>query len=413
MSEYLLIHYIPGQQDDLQYWALGGDQHASITLGHGKLDELGAIARGKKVTVLIDSHYITLKSVSVPSKNRSKQLLAIPFALEDSLAEDIEDTHFALGKLLSDSDENNQVAVIAINRELLRDALALFAEQHIHVDHMTADAMSLPLDNASWSILIDEDNAVIKCGDAQLHNCEVSNLGLILNALLEQAEAQPDSITCYYKAGTQDVGALFENIDIPVTEKTYQNHPLEIYVTSFKESQSLNILQGEFTAQRESSITWMQPWKSVAAIGGIWIILYLAYVSVLSSRLADDNIALAKNIEMEFKRAIPDAKKMVNMQKRVERRLNDLKSVNSADYGNSFLNILAEATPALSDNKKIVIKAAIYRNNYIDVDLSATSLQDIEQIKTKLLKSNKIKTVLSTTVEKDKVKGRLRLEAKG
>jgi len=136
-------------------------------------------------------------------------------------------------------------------------------------------------------------------------------------------------------------------------------------------------------------------------------------VSVLSSRRAENNIAIAKNIEMEFKRAIPDAKKMVNMQKRVERRLNDLKSVNSADYGNSFLNILAEATPALSDNKKIVIKAAIYRNNYIDVDLSATSLQDIEQIKTKLLKSNKIKTVLSTTVEKDKVKGRLRLEAKG
>ena len=139
MSEYLLIHYIPGQQDNLQYWALGGDRHPSITLGHGKLDELGTIARGKTVTVLIDSHYTTIKPVSVPSKNRNKQLLALPFAMEDSLAEDIEDTHFALGKILPSSDDNNnQLPVIAINRKLLSDTLALFAAQDIHVNHMTA-----------------------------------------------------------------------------------------------------------------------------------------------------------------------------------------------------------------------------------------------------------------------------------
>ena len=414
MSEYLLIHYIPGQQDNLQYWALGGDQHPSITLGHGKLDELGTIARGKTVTVLIDSHYTTIKPVSVPSKNRSKQLLAIPFAMEDSLAEDIEDTHFALGKILPSSDEkNNQIPVIAINRKLLRDTLALFAEYNIHVSHMTADALLLPAESNRWSILLNEGNAVIKCGDAKLHNCEVDNLQIILDALLEQTDKPPESITCYHKADNQDISTLFANTDIPFTETSYQNHPLEIFAVSFIENKSLNILQGDFTAKRESSIAWMQPWKYVAAIAGIWLILQLTYASILTGQLKDKNIALAKKIEIEFKRAIPDAKKMTNMQKRVERRLKDMKSMGSTDNSNSFLSILSEATPALSANKNINIKAAIYRNNYIDIDLSAASLADIEKIKTRLLESNKIKTVLSTTVEKDKVKGRLRLEAKG
>ena len=414
MSEYLLIHYIPGQQDNLQYWALGGDQHPSITLGHGKLDELGAIARGKTVTVLIDSHYTTIKPVSVPSKSRSKQLLAIPFAMEDSLAEDIEDTHFALGKILPSSDDkNNQIPVIAINRKLLRDTLALFAEYNIHVNHMTADALLLPGESNSWSVLLNEENAVIKCGDAELHNCEVDNLQIILDALLEQTDNSPESITCYHKADSQDVSKLFENTDIPFIETSYQNHPLEIFVGSFKEGQSLNILQGDFTAKRESSVAWLQPWKYVAAIAGVWLVLHLAYTTALTNQLEDKNIALAKKIEMEFKRAIPDAKKMTNMQKRVERRLKDMKSTGSADNSNSFLRILSEATPALSANKNINIKAAIYRNNYIDIDLSASSLEDVEKVKTKLLESNKIKTVLSTTVEKDKVKGRLRLEAKG
>ena len=414
MSEYLLIHYIPGQQDDLQYWALGGDQHPSITLGHGKLEELGAIARGKSVSVLIDSHYTTLKSVSVPSKNRSKQLLAIPFAMEDSLAEDIEDTHFALGKILAGSDDkDNRLPVIAINRELLRTTLELFAQQGIHVNHMTADAALLPCESNSWSILLDDVNAVIKCGDAELHNCEIENLQLILGALLEQTENPPESISCYHKADNQDVSSLFDDIDIPFTVKTYQNNPLEIYVGSYKESLSFNILQGDFTAKRESSITWLQPWKYVAAIAGIWVVLHLAYASILADQLEDKNIALSKKIETEFKRAIPDARKMTNMQKRVERRLKDLKSTGDADYSNGFLSILSEATPALSANKKINIKAAIYRNNYIDIDLTAASLQDVEQVKSRLLESKKIKTVLSTTVEKDKVKGRLRLETKG
>ena len=414
MSEYLLIHYIPGQQDNLQYWALGGDQHPSITLGHGKLDELGAIARGKTVTLLIDSHYTTIKPVSVPSKNRSKQLLAIPFAMEDSLADDIEDTHFALGKILpSNDDKNNQIPVIAINRKLLRDTLALFAEYNIHINHMTADALLLPCESNSWSILLNEENAVIKCGDAELHNCEVDNLQIILDALLEQTDNSPESINCYHKADSRDISQLFENTDIPFIETNYQNHPLEIFVASFKANQSLNILQGDFTAKRESSITWMQPWKYVAAIAGAWIVLHLTYTTVLTNQLEDKNIALAKKIEMQFKRAIPDAKKMTNMQKRVERRLKDMKSTGSTDNRNSFLSILSEATPALSANKNINIKAAIYRNNYIDIDLSASSLEDVEKVKTKLLESNKIKTVLSTTVEKDKVKGRLRLEAKG
>ena len=235
MSEYLLIHYIPQQQDNLLYWAMGGDQHPSVTLGHGKLDELGAISRGKKVTVLMDSHYTTLKSVTVPSKNRSKQLLAIPFAMEDFLAEDIEDTHFALGKLLAGSnDKDNHVPVIAINRELLSNTIALFAEHNIHINHMTADAMSLPSDADSWCILLNAGNAVIKCSDTELHNCEIENCQIILNALLEQAESQPASISCYHKAGDQDIAALFENIDVPFTEKTYANHPLEIYISSFK-----------------------------------------------------------------------------------------------------------------------------------------------------------------------------------
>ena len=132
-----------------------------------------------------------------------------------------------------------------------------------------------------------------------------------------------------------------------------------------------------------------------------------------TSQLEQKNIALTKKIETEFKRALPSAKKISNMRKRVERKLSDLKSGGSGSDNSGFLQILSKVSPALADNDKIQIKAAVYRNNYIDVDLTAKSLQDIEKIKDELAAIPGIKTVLSTTVEKNSVKGRLRLEAKG
>jgi len=409
MSEYMLIHYKPTESSSMIYWALGGDLHPSITLGHGSIEELGAIARGKKVTLLIDAHYITLESISVPSKNRSKQIQAVPFAMEEHLAEDIEETHFALGKIESD----NKVPVIAIKRQLLKDTLNLFQQHNVHIDFASADSIVLPGSHSQWCILLDNDGALIKTAHAQAYSCDRENLTVILQALLDQPDNTPDSITLYHMEDDSETQEIFDNIDIVIDEQTYKNHPLEIFAQHLKYANALNLLQGEFTPKRQTSSKWFQPWKLAASVTAIWIILHLIYTSILSNQLEAKNLLLAKQIETEFKRAIPDAKKMTNMQKRVERRLKELKSTSGTADKTSFLQILSKVTPVLSKNEKLDIRAAVYRNNYIDIDLSAKSLQDIEQVKNRLSTISGINTVLSTTVEKDKVKGRLRLEAKG
>jgi len=407
MSEFLLIHYKPGHHSNMQYWALGADQHASITLGHGNMTELKSIARGKKVTVLIDAHYTTLASVNVPSKNRNKQMQAVPFAMEDNLAEDIDDTYFALGK-----SEDHTVPVIAIKRSLLEQTLDIFRQQQIHVDAITADSVAIPGSNAQWCVLLDEDSALIKTGPSQAHCCDRENLPIILQALLEQSEPQPDAITYYYKADDVVAATMLNDIDITIESQTYQNHALEIFVTNLKEVQSLNLLQGEFAAKRESN-TWIKPWKSVAFVSAIWIAFELTHAAIIATQLEEKNLQLTRQIEKEFKRAIPEARKMTNMRKRVERRLDELKTGGSGKSNTGFLQILSKVTPVLSSNNKLDINAAVYKSNYVDLDLTAKSLDDIEKTKQQLANIPGIKTVLSTTVEKDSVKGRLRLEAKG
>jgi general secretion pathway protein L len=419
MSEFLIIHYKPSHESNLQYWAMGADNHPSITLGHGNLEELTAIARGKKVSVLIDAHYTSLNTVNIPSKSRSKQLQAVPFAMEDYLAEDIEDMHFALGKSHtenSSTDGANNLPVIAIKRSLLQQTINTFNEQQIHLEIISADSVALPGSSSNWSILLDEDSALIKINSSQAHSCDRENLPVILQALLhklsENEQVAPDTINYYYKEDDAEAETLLSECEIKIEPHCYKNHALEIFVQNLKTISSFNLLQGEFTPVRESNI-WLKPWKSAAIAASVFLVLQLGNSTMLASQLEQKNLKLTRQIETEFKRAIPDSRNMTNMKIRVERRLNDLKGGGSGDNKNGFLQILSKVSPSLTEQGKVDIQAAVFRNNYIDVDLTAKSLQDIENIKNKLAAIPGIKTVLSTTVEKDSIKGRLRLESKG
>lgn len=454
MSEFLVIHYKPGQHLDpndssLHYWALGADLHPSITLGQGTLDDLQPIARGKKVTLLIDAHYTTLESVNVPSKNRNRQLQAVPYAMEDMLAEDIEDTHFSLGKSSTDQQARIHIPVIAISRQLLKDILQHFAHFNIYPDIATADSIAIPGDARQWCILLDEDSALIKLGETRAHCCDRENLPLILQALLEQTDEQPDSILYYHKADDSEALSLLDSgrhgenaapssplqiegepeetadpaehgddhpaflreLNIELQTQTYQNHPLEVFVQHLKYCRDFNLLHGEFAVRRQSS-TWLKAWKPAAILAAVWLGLHLSYAAIMGKQLEKKNMQLSRQIEQEFRRALPEARKMTNIRKRLQRRLKDLQGGANTPDKSGFLMILSKVSPVLSKNKKLKIQAAVFRNNYVDIDLTAASLQDIEQVKNQLSSIPGIHAVLSTSVEKDSVKGRLRVEAK-
>ena len=129
--------------------------------------------------------------------------------------------------------------------------------------------------------------------------------------------------------------------------------------------------------------------------------------------LEQKNMQLTRQIEQQFKRAIPEAKKYTGMRNRMKNRLKELKSGTGASSDQVFLKILAEAAPALASNNKVIINGISYRSKHLDLDLQTDSLQNLESVKNKLAALRGIKTVLSTSVEKDKVKGRLRLEKQG
>ncbi|HEX5638152.1 MAG TPA: type II secretion system protein GspL, partial [Gammaproteobacteria bacterium] len=204
-----------------------------------------------------------------------------------------------------------------------------------------------------------------------------------------------------------DVNELFAGTDLPRVTQNFSQSLLSVFATHLSDARSMNLLQGELSVKRGSSLTW-RVWR-IAAIAGIsWLLLKLMVAGLEIQMLNQINDQLTANIESEFKRIFPDAKKFSGMQSRVKNRLKQLRG-GADDSQEIFLQMLADAAPFLTVDG-LSIHGIAYRERHIDLELQANSLQILESAKSKLDTQASLKTVLSTSVEKDKVKARLRIE---
>ena len=407
MVDTLLIYVNPYNAHS--GWELVNEQGRLIgNLNQGNLSDIGGLAKGRRATVLIDSACVNIENLDIPGQNKQRQKQAVPFALEEQLADDIDDMHFALGTKTAD----DNIPVASINKTLLDNILEQLTQAGVFADVMSADVIALPYAKKHWSILIDEQRVLIKTDHSNGYYCDRDNLSVILPSLLAE-DASVEGVHYFHKHNDEDAATLLANIDqnIKLITKTYQTHPLEIFSQDLTDVRQLNILQGDYTAKRKSNLAF-KPWKSVAVLLFAWMLVDMTSAVIASKQLEEKNQALTSAIEKEFKRAIPNARKFNNMRKRMEQKLKQLQNGgNESDP--LFLHILANATESFNQNKKVNVSGIVFRNTYVDMDLQADSLESLEKIKKDLSANKKLKVVMSTSVEKNKTRGRLRLETQG
>lgn len=401
--ETLLIHYRPCDRDHVSWCLLDASDKTGNEIQHGKLADLEATAKGRRATVLIDSSCTSIESVQVPSNNRQRQLQAVPYALEDCLASDVDKMHFALGKKQAD----DRIPVITIDKGLFESTLDRFRQANVTVETLSADCLALPIKDDSWTVLIHNQNVLIKTSSCRGYFCDRDLLPTLLPALMEQADQPPQSIQFFHEHEDVHAADLLGATETALNIQTYEQHPLHIFAENLRDTQEINLLQGKFAPRRESNAL-LKPWKAVAAIALVWTVLQLIHAGFEIRQLQYENRLLTGTIEKQFKRVLPGARKFTNMKNRVERRLRELRGGGGKD-DEVFLELLAGAATSFG-NKQITIHGMAYNNKRIDMEIQAKSLQELEAIKSQLNGIKTMKTTLSTSVEKDKVKGRLRLE---
>lgn len=406
MADTLLIHYSP-QQPDKSVWSIvNNDGELTTKLSSGSLSDAASFTTGKKIVMLLDSNFISINQVKLPTKNKQKLLHAVPYALEEQLADEIEDLHFVIASNKSD----DRTAVACVSKTLLDDIIRDCAEAGIKLDAILPDALCLMANDKQWAILLDDNSAYIHQNSLSSTCIERDLYKDLLNHLLSnEAFLAPEKILFLQIADSATESIEHEKLaHTEVIPVTYNEHPLVIFSGHYKNAMSLNLLQHEYKPVSKGNIN-IRRWQLAASLAAFWLCLHLGYLSFQNHHLDISNQELRSKIIAVYKESFPESKKFNNVRFQMESKLNELRSGNKS--GNiDLISLLKDSHHAFTNTKDITIKDISFRNRHLDFTITSTNLKSVELINKKLNTTSLKSEIISSSSENNTVKGSIRIQ---
>ena len=302
MRERLVIRwpYRPGQNAS---WALT-DAQGRLQGGvyRGELEQCAAAGAGRQVVVLVPAAEVLLTRASVPTRNRHRLLQAIPYVLEEQLADDVATLHFALGPETADGG----ITVAVVARAQMSMWLDRLQEAGVRPDLLVPDTLGLPLADNEWSLLVDGDDAILRTAATQGGYAEATHLSLMLEAALREAgDHPPQRLRVDVVAAT---GSLVTPDGLEVVRSEVATG-LEILAVGLGETPAIDLLQGSFSRREQIGRMW-RPWRTVAALAAAWVVLESGLAGHDIWRLKSAIAAQEQQIGQLFRSALPEVQRM-------------------------------------------------------------------------------------------------------
>ena len=399
MRNTLLIEACDPELRDVRWLALDAGGAAPEGVRAGRLEEAAAAAAGRRVLLLVPATELLLTQARVPSRNRQRVLKAVPFALEEQLAGDLEDLHFALA---APRGEEHPVAVVALAR---MDAwLAACAAAGLQPDALLPDLLALPWEEGQWTLYLRDAVALVRSGPMAGFACERANLPLLLR--LWQEEAVPP-LQVLGAPAPELVEAGFE------LRAGADRDPLLQMAGQLSAVLPLNLLQGRYSRSEQLSRLW-KPWRATAALLVAGLVLGSLYLGFDYHRLGQEQARLESAIAELFRQTLPDATRMVNPRAQLQQRLAALERGPGGGQAD-FLALLGQAGPVLRGTGGLELQGANFRDGTLDLELTVANLQVLDQLKQQLAQAGGlVAEIQSATADGDqRVKSRLRIAGAG
>jgi len=391
MRHTLLIHLQPDKQVNWATFDATGSVIDSAT--HVPLDTVPR--QHRHPLVLIPGTDVLLTQTNISSKQQQKIIQAVPYALEDQLAEEVENLHFALGKR---AQGNIPVAVIA--RRQMDAYIQQLSAVGITPAALIPDMLAVPKPAEGWGVLYLNNILLVR---TDLH----AGFAIELDCFDPALDA-PQQITVF--SDTANRGrALSDLHGIAVIEKRQKQGILAWLAQGLIENQPLNLLQGDYRPQ-DKIASLLRPWRLTAFLLLLWGGLDVGKQWIEYQQLSQQRQALNRQIEKVFRDTFPEARKIVNPRVQMEQRLKAL----AAQQGrraqdNNFLSILNKISTPLSRTPGFNLKHIDYRQGRFDLQLEVANLQALENLKQGIRKKGLTVEIQSAVSRNGLVESRLRI----
>ncbi|HET7809549.1 MAG TPA: type II secretion system protein GspL [Steroidobacteraceae bacterium] len=393
------------------------DGQVLVNAMSGELAQAVPLAAGRRVAVIVPASDVLVLESDAPAKSAAKLAQVIPFALEERVADEVENLHFALGERVV---QTGRVPVMVVARARIEAWLAELRAAGLHPQAIYSEASLVPSMPGQVIALIDNDTLTLRVADglplvmpvlaledafemalatqvSQVAGLEPPPLGLLVYAGHEEWEAQQFKIDA--------LRDRFTGVKVQLLPQG----PLGVLAPAAASGDAINLLQGSLAVASPAQQNW-KSWRVAAVLAISLLCLHLGARFFELSRLHKAEAALDGSIQAAFRAAMPGQQNAVNARRRVEARLAQL---HGNGGGGAMLPALLSIAMARNASPSTRIEGLTFRDGALVLRLTAPDAASLDAISQRLRASNWQADIKGLSASGDSYRGSLELRRAG
>lgn len=423
MAEYLVIR-IDSDRDKAAHWIAvdsnGGRVSPPVT---GPLSEASKDVAERAVIVLVPATTVLTTTADIPLRGGSRLLAALPFALEEHVAEDVENLHFAAGTRR----DNGLMPVAVVAHEQMREWLDRLEEAGITAARLVPENHGLARIPGTLSLLVAGDEIMFNDGgdnEFVMQGVKPSDVLAVAGALDDTAaEATEDSggngsgghLIVYCQPSDEErfrhdwIALRHELASVDIN--LLPDGVLPRLAVTVASGRGINLLQGRYGAKAEIGALF-RPWRYAAILLLALGVVGIGGKAVDYYRLSQEESVLKQQFAEEYRQIRPDDTREI---------IDPVGMVNSVRRGfggpaaaQVFLPSLQQLGLALQQSGTADIEAISYRAGVIDVRLTAPDVATLDKIQKMVSSSGRFSASIESTDQVgDKLSSRIQIRESG
>jgi general secretion pathway protein L len=379
MADWLLLR-LPRNPDAQATWILADARGNAISAPQtGPLEQAAQRAAGRHVCVLVPGTDVLLTEPELPVKAGAKLQQIVPYALEEQLAEDIDDLHFAIGKRNVDA-PTTPVAVVALS--LMDEWTNTLKAAGLVPESMYVDSDLLPVNPGHAVALLEDDVVVVRPPVGATISMPSDALAEALQLVkpgMEASEGTGRGLILYTGAAewqqfspqVESVRDQFDGIKVQLLTAG----PLQLFAQQLPTAKPINLLQGRYTPQTTHAVGW-QAWRVAAMLLVALIALHVIGKGAELFMLKNAEKKVDAAIEQAFRAAMPGETNATNARRRMEAKLALVRS----GGGNGLLPVLGAFVEARNSVPGTTVQAMSFNDGQLVLKMGAPDADALERL---------------------------------
>ena len=433
MADWLLLR-LPRTPEEPATWLIASAAGAPLAATQsGTLAAAAAAAAGRRVCAVVPGSDVLLADPELPPRGGVRLQQLVPYALEEHLADSIDELHFALGKRVADS---NRTPVAVVARALMDEWLAALRAAGIEPACVYADSELLPANPGQAVALLEEDSVFVRAPGAPPVSLPIDALAEALSiAASPPRAAAPLAVTAAATAAEPadepGAGAAARGLILYSGTAEWQQHseqveeargrfaglrvqllsdgPLALFAQQLTSTAAINLLQGAYAPQ-SSRVAALSAWR-VAAL----LLLSLATLHLVG-KAAELRVLKGKEHEVDaairdtFHRAMPSEPSTLDARRRMEQRL---AVVHNGGGANALLGTLQAVAQARTGSAGTSVQSLNFHDGLLELTLNAPDAASLDRLSQQLRNAGWQANLVGGTTVGSNYQGRVQIHAQG